>query len=110
MRSTDERVKSALRGAKIRRRQQERRRIYILSGVSGVCSLCVVIVLALFMPSMMDGWSGMSITMGFSASIFSNTPSLGYIVLGVISFLLGISVTLLCILLRNRLREEEDDS
>ena len=46
-----------------------------------------------------------------TASIFANKGFFGYVVVGILAFLLGISVTLMCDILhkRNKERNEEND-
>ena len=46
-----------------------------------------------------------------TASIFANKGFLGYVVVGILAFLLGISLTLMCDILhkRNKERNEEND-
>ena len=43
-----------------------------------------------------------------NASIFSGTAALGYIVIGILAFVLGVGVTIFCF--RFKKKQEEDDS
>ena len=86
-------------------RGEKRRRAAIVSGYAA----CVVIIAAVsaFVGHMDFGIFERTAAAG-TASIFTNNRFLGYVVVGVLAFLLGISVTLLCDML-NRKRKERDN-
>ena len=44
-----------------------------------------------------------------AASLFGTNAALGYLAVGILAFILGISVTLLCVLLHRRSRERAGD-
>ena len=51
-------------------------------------------------PAVLEGATAGSLTGGMYASIFSASPVLGYIVIGIIAFLLGGAVTVFCFRLK----------
>ena len=94
MRSTTERIKLAKKQAdEIKKQRNEKR--HRLAAL--VCNL---------------NFAGFEHTpMHDTASIFANKGFLGYVVVGILAFLLGISVTLMCDILhkRNKERNEGND-
>lgn len=87
-------------------RQSARRRICIMQSVFAAAGMAAVIVLAVMMPKVLPETEVNPVTM--QASIFSGNRSLGYIVVGVLAFMLGASVTLLCFKLRQHLGKHEE--
>ena len=77
----------------IRRQRKVRARVI---GASAFCvSLTLVIVFAFKVPVIMEnGMTGG--TPGFPGSILADSPAAGFIVVGLLAFLLGVTVTLLC--------------
>ena len=63
--------------------------------------------LALAMPSITARFSGADYGGGMTASIFSG-GSLGYLVVGLLAFALGVCVTILCLRLRSYEQDEDD--
>ena len=110
MRSHEERVAEAKRRiAKIE--QEKRRRRNTVTMASAVeASLVLLIGASLAMPgiaaSIQTGdYSGFEM----AASIFHGGAALGYIVIGLLAFLLGVCVTVLCFRLRQMNREDGQD-
>ena len=97
MRSNEERVAEVKRRIAEKERQKKLRYSRI-AAVSAVAACLVLIVgLSLFMP----GIAGQIQSGGYSdyemaASMFSGSDALGYIVIGLFAFLLGVCVTILC--------------
>ena len=104
MRATDERLAAAKRRAQELQRQR-RSRMAALGGAAAC--LAVILGLALAMPSITARFSGADYGGGMTASIFSG-GSLGYLVVGLLAFALGVCVTILCLRLR-RYEQDEDD-
>ena len=78
--------------------QRMLRRVRLVQAVSAAAGIAAVIVMAVMMPDVLPETERLPVTM--QASIFAGNGSLGYIVVGILSFLLGIGITLLCIRLR----------
>ena len=108
MRSNEERVVEVKRriAEKERKKKLRRSRIAAVSAVA-VC-LVLIVVLSLFMP----GIAGQLRPGGYSdyemvASMFGENGALGYIIIGLLAFFLGVCVTILCFRIRLLNREEQ---
>ena len=110
MRSHEERVAETKRRiAKIEREKRLRRDKFSMISAVAAC-LAVLIGVSLAMPgiaaSIQTGdYSGFET----AASIFHGGAALGYIVIGLLAFLLGVCVTVLCFRLRQMSREDDQD-
>ena len=110
MRSHEERVvETKRRIAKIEREKRLRRdKITMISAAAAYLALLVGASFA--MPGIaasiqIGDYSGFET----AASIFHSGAALGYIVIGLLAFLLGVCVTVLCFRLRQMSREDEQD-
>ena len=106
MRSHEERVAETKRRiAKMEREKQRRRNtVTIASSVAACLALLVGVCLAMpgIAASIQTGdYSGFET----AASIFHSGAALGYIVIGLLAFLLGVCVTVLCFRIRQLSRE-----
>ena len=110
MRSHEDRVAEAKRRiAKIEREKRRRRNTVTMASAVAAC-LALLIGASLAMPgiaaSIQTGdYSGFETT----ASIFHGGAALGYIVIGLLAFLLGVCVTVLCFRLQQMNREDGQD-
>ena len=110
MRSHEERVAETKRRiAKIEREKRRRRNTVTMASAVAAC-LALLIGASLAMPgiaaSIQTGdYSGFEP----AASIFHGGAALGYIVIGLLAFLLGVCVTVLCFRLRQMSREDGQD-
>ena len=107
MRSHEERVAETKRRiAKMEREKRLRRNTITMASAVAAC-LALLIGASLAMPgiaaSIQTGdYSGFET----AASIFHSGAALGYIVIGLLAFLLGVCVTVLCVRLRQMNRED----
>ena len=110
MRSHEERVAETKRRiAKIEREKRRRRNKITMASAVAAC-LVLLIDASLAMPgiaaSIQTGdYSGFET----AASMYGGGAALGYIVIGLIAFLLGICVTVLCFRLRQMNREDDQN-
>ena len=110
MRSHEERVAETKRRiAKMEREKRRRRNTITMASAVAAC-LALLIGASLAMPgiaaSIQTGnYSGLET----AASIFHGGAALGYIVIGLLAFLLGVCVTVLCFRLRQMNREDTQD-
>ena len=110
MRSHEERVAETKRRiAKIEREKRLRRDKFTMISAAAAC-LALLIGASLAMPGIATriqagDYSGFET----AASIFHGGAALGYIVIGLLAFLLGVCVTVLCFRLRQMSREDEQD-
>lgn len=87
-------------------KQRIRRRIRLIRTASAAAGAAAVVIIALLMPKVLPEADMNPVTM--QASIFSGSRSLGYIVVGLFSFMLGISVTVLCFKLKQYFGKQEE--
>ena len=108
MRSNEERVVEVKRRIAEKERQKKLRRSRIAAVSAVAACLVLIVVLSLFMP----GIAGQLRPGGYSdyemvASMFSENGALGYIIIGLLAFFLGVCVTILCFRIRLLNREEQ---
>ena len=111
MRSLEERVAETKRRIAARQREKRRRRNTITMVSAVAACLALLIGASLAMPgiaaSIQTGdYSGFET----AASIFHGGAALGYIVIGLLAFLLGVCVTVLCFRLRQMNREDDQNN
>ena len=110
MRSHEERVAETKRRiAQIEREKRRRRNTITMASAVAAC-LVLLIGASLAMPGsaariQTGDYSGFET----AASIFHGGAALGYIVIGLLAFLLGVCVTVLCFRLRQMNREDGQD-
>lgn len=110
MRSHEERVAETKRRiAKIEREKRRRRNTITMASVVAAC-LVLLIGASLAMPGIAESirtgdYSGFET----AASMYGGGAALGYIVIGLLAFLLGVCVTVLCFRLRQMSREDGQD-
>lgn len=108
MRSNEERVVEVKRRIAEKERKKKLRRSRIAAVSAVAACLVLIVVLALFMP----GIAGQLRPGGYSdyemvASMFGENGALGYIIIGLLAFFLGVCVTILCFRIRLLNREEQ---
>ena len=108
MRSNEERVAEVKRRIAEKERQKKLRRSRIAAVSAVAACLVLILVLSPFMP----GIAGQLRPGGYSdyemvASMFGENGALGYIIIGLLAFLLGVCVTILCFRIRLLNREEQ---
>ena len=110
MRSHEERVAETKRRiAKIEREKQLRRNTITMVSAVAAC-LVLLIGASLAMPGIAASiQTGDYVGFETAASIFYDGAALGYIVIGLLAFLLGVCVTVLCFLLQQMNREDRQD-
>ena len=110
MRSHEERVAETKRRiAKMEREKQRRRNTITMASAVAAC-LILLIGASLAMPGIAakiqtGDYSGFET----AASMYGGSAALGYIVIGLLAFLLGVCVTVLCFRLRQMCREDGQD-
>ena len=110
MRSHEERVAETKRRiAKMEREKRRRRNTITMASAVAVC-LVLLIGASLAMPGIAANiqtgdYSGFET----AASMYGGGAALGYIVIGLLAFLLGVCVTVLCFRLRQMSREGGQD-
>ena len=110
MRSHEERVAETKRRiAKIEREKRLRRNTVTMASAVAAC-LALLIGASLAMPGMTAQLQPDSCT-GFetAASMYGGGDALGYIIVGLLAFLLGVCMTILCFRLQQMERDEKDE-
>ena len=109
MRSNEERIAAMHRRASELKIEQRRRKILIIQAVSTAACLAIVVVAAVFLSGLVERMGPSGSFSGMNASVFSDNPALGLIIIGILAFLLGISVTIFCFRLRRWQEESEKE-
>ena len=103
MRSTDEQLNEiTARAAKLRKKQTLRR---LIAAESIACCVCLALLIrcAVVMPAFEAAVRDSADA--YYGGLLLSSPSLGYVVIGVLGFFLGICVTLLCVHLHKQRTE-----
>lgn len=99
------------RTAEIKR--EKRHRINIVESAAAIVSCFVLITaIAMYMPQIMEGQSEFTPHYMGAASLIESGETLGYVIMGILSFCLGVSITILLFRIRTRSEHEnrEDDN
>lgn len=107
MRSNEERIEMMHLRASALRQEKQDRNVRIMQAASMSAALAIVIAVSLMVPRFAGQNVDYQIPEGMNASMFAGGNTLGFIVIAVFSFLLGISVTILCFHLKNYGRKED---
>ena len=110
MRSHEERVTETKRRiAKMEREKQLRRNTITMASAVAAC-LVLLIGASFAMPGIAAGiQAGDYVGFETAASMYGGSAALGYIVIGLLAFLLGVCVTVLCFRLRQMNREDDQN-
>lgn len=106
MLTDEERIKAMHERAHDINRKKQKRKVAAAGILSTAFCLMIVITTALFMPKFNDVNVSGSDSASMNASIFSGTAALGYIVIGILAFILGVAVTIFCF----RFKKKQDDN
>ena len=108
MRDTEKRVEAVQQRMGALRRVRHNRRMAWLTGATAAVCICLLIAVSMMMPARNAG-TGQGGASGAAASIFAHHASLGYAVIGILGFLLGVALTLFGIVLRRHEQGCGDD-
>ena len=100
MRTSEERIAAMHSRAAEIQKEKDRKNANILSTAVVIASLAAVIVMGIMMPGLTDKVVISGTYDGYSASIFAGSSAIGFIVVGILSFLLGTAVTVFCFRIR----------
>ena len=115
MRTNEERAALVRQRAKEIKEEQRRKKhkiqMTVLSGVSLAACLCILVVIGSVMPRLTAGFgeAPVSHTSGV-ASLLAGSEALGYVIMAVFAFLLGICVTLLLHVIHRRQQRQRLES
>ena len=105
MRSNEERIELMHQRAAQFKKEENDKKIRIIQTTSFGFALAMAVLLALFMPELTGFSVQGSVPVGMNASIFAQKETLGFIVITILSFLLGVAVTIFCFYLKKLYRE-----
>ena len=106
MRSREERVR-AVRCRVAQMRRQRRLRAITVGAVAA--SVLLITVLAVQIPEKIRAMAGNEVEcVQGAASVFRNSGAAGYVVVGLLAFVLGVGVTVLCTRIREMEKEKAD--
>lgn len=96
MKTTDERMALiAQRADKIKKENKMKKRRLMGAGCAAAC-IVFVVCLGAGMPVLMDGTGTADISYGYGAAgMLAHNPKAGYIIMGILSFALGVCVTMI---------------
>ena len=110
MRSHEERVAETKRRIAARQREKRLRRNTITMASAVAACLALLIGVSLAMPGIAASiQTGNYAAFETAASMYGGGTALGYIVIGLLAFLLGVCVTVLCFRLRQMNREDDQN-
>ena len=107
MLTDEERIKAMHERAHDINRKRQKRKVAAAGILSTAFCLMIVITTALLMPKLNDVNVSGGDAIGMNASIFTGTAALGYIVIGILAFILGVAVTIFCF--RFKKKQDEND-
>ena len=107
MRTNEQRIAQMHERALTIEHEDRERKTRILQIGSFAAALAVVVLIALMMPGVAKMSAQGTVPDGMVASIFSQNDKLGFIVVAILSFALGASVTIFCFYLRKYCGKED---
>lgn len=104
IRNIDEQLSEIMNRAEVVKKKRSLQKNLRMSTILAWACLILLTVLSFYLPklNLVSQENGMTIY----GSLFLATPYIGYVIVGILAFALGISVTLLCIFLK-KLKEKE---
>ena len=110
MRTDEQRIKAMHSRAAEIEKEKRNKKAQIIRVVSVAASFILVVGLAVFMSGLSPAATGAAASESMGASIFSCSSMIGYITIGVIAFVLGTAVTVLCYSLKASKTEDGRES
>ena len=116
MRTNEERINAMHARASELNKQRRARRVRIMQAAGAAVSFAATIVLAVCIPRLVNFETnptgspiGQAETSGtMNASIFGNSAVLGYVVIALLAFLLGVTLTIFCFRLREWQKHKDE--
>ena len=108
MRTSEERVQELHRRMEAMEKEKSRRRVLLMCAAACTACLAITVALALAVASLPVRSPG-KLTGSAAASIFAEHALLGYIVVGLLAFCLGMLVTIFCFRMKEQKKENPDN-
>ncbi len=96
MRTTEERLSAMHERAEQLEYKKNVRKTWAVTAGAIAASFAIIVSVAFAIPSVIDRAQGFTPDESMSASVFASGSMLGFVVIGILAFVLGISVTILC--------------
>lgn len=109
MRTNEERIRLIRKRTAELKREQRRRKQRVWDGVCVAACLLLIVGLGLWMPEQLASSGQQTHSPMGVASLVSGHGALGYILMGLLSFLLGVCVTVLLYRMRNGTKPEDEE-
>lgn len=106
MRNTEDQLKEIMKRSEHIQEKKASQKSILTYGASALVCLVLMIVTGLHLPGISS--AGTSGTQGDYGSLMLNTAYMGFVAIGVLAFLLGIFLTLICMQFR-RMKNRESD-
>ena len=100
MRTDEERLKAMHKRAEQIARRNQVRKAWGITAAAIAASIALIVLVGMSMPGIVDGERSLVQDQGMSARVFSSSSILGYVVIAILAFALGVSVTILCVRLK----------
>lgn len=101
MRTTDERLYAVEKRVRELEMQRRQRKLRYMGHLAVAACLIIIVGVGTAMPGIIAGISGKDYNnTGMMASIFYEGKIFGYVLIGLLSFALGVCLTILCFLLQ----------
>ena len=108
MRTNEERIAAMHQRAAVLVRERRTRMARVLSVSAAAACLVMIFGLSFYVPTVTGTMDSSSIASGMNASLFADAGALGYVVVGILAFTLGILLTMLCFHLKDWQNESPD--
>ena len=92
-------------------RKKQRLQMTAVSGVSLAACLAILVIMGSAMPQILSGFSQAPVThTSGTASLLAGSEALGYVIMAIFAFLLGVCVTLLLHVIHRRQQRQRHES
>ncbi len=108
MRTSEERVQELHRRMNAMENARNRRSYRLISTAACIASLVITVVMALVIAWLPFQSPGEGVG-GAAASVFSDHAALGYVVIALLAFCLGVLVTVFCVRMNKHMKEQDKD-
>ena len=109
MRTNEERIRLIRKRTAELKQKQKRRKQRMWDGACVAACLLLVVGLGIWMPKQLASGGRQTQSSVGVASLVSGHGALGYILMGLLSFLLGVCVTVLLYRMRNRTKSQDEE-
>lgn len=107
MRTNEERIAALHSREKQLKREQDSRRFAAVCTLSAAASLCILVCLSVLISRVSENGFPEKTALSMNGSIFADSTILSYLVIAILAFLLGITVTVTCFRLKKWLDEKD---